>query len=132
MSVSTAAALRRVGARRQSLAPRSYGTELPSIIAFGSMSKEEQDALYATLTPEERDIMRRRAMFGLVGAMGLVVGLVTVPVFVVNPWIIKAFKPEWSYGRRLGASFAVSFIAGTLVSIARGLGGGSSGGEKEG
>jgi hypothetical protein len=94
------------------------------------MSKEEQDALYATLTPEERDTMRRRALFAVVGAVGLVVGLVAVPIFVVGPWMVKAFKPEWSYGRRLGASFAVSFLAGTLVKISRGIGGGGSGGEK--
>jgi hypothetical protein len=55
-----------------------------------------------------------------------------VPTFVVGPWIVKAIKPEWSYGRRLGASFAVSFLAGTLVNIARGFGGGGSSGEKEG
>ena len=53
-------------------------------------------------------------------AVGVVAG---VGVFVINPWIVKAFKPEWSYGRRLGASFAFSVVSGTLISIARGLGG---------
>lgn len=49
--------------------------------------------------------------------------LVVVPTFVVGPWIVKAFKPEWSYGRRLGASLAFGIVSGTVVSIARGLGG---------
>jgi hypothetical protein len=94
-------ALRRVGARRQVLAPRSYGS------AAGAA--------------------------GAIGGIGLVIGLLALPTFVVGPWIIKSFKPEWSYGRRLGASFAVSFLAGTLVKIAKGLGGVSeSSGEKEG
>ena len=44
-------------------------------------------------------------------------------VFGINPWVVKAFKPEWSYSRRLAASFGVTFVAGTLVGIAKGLGG---------
>ena len=61
---------------------------------------------------------------GLAG-VGLlaVVGLVVAGPFIVGPFIVKAFKPEWSYGRRLGASLAFSIVSGTLVSIARGLGG---------
>jgi len=62
------------------------------------------------------------AKWGLAGiaVVGTVLG---VGVFAINPWIVKAFKPEWSYGRRLAASFGVTFVAGTLTSIARGLGG---------
>ena len=41
------------------------------------------------------------------------------PGFVVGPWMVKAFKPEWSYGRRLAASFAFSTVVGALVRIAR-------------
>lgn len=93
-------ALRRVGSRRQALAPRSYAGAGTNVVLG-------------------------------VSAVALV-ALMAVPTFIVGPWIIKSFKPEWSYGRRLGASFAVSFLAGTLVNIARGLGGGGSSGEKEG
>lgn len=57
------------------------------------------------------------------GGVGLIFALALVPTFVVAPWIVKAIKPEWSYGRRLGASLAFGFVAGTLVSVARGLGG---------
>jgi len=100
MPTHATSALRRVGARRQMPAPRSYG-------GVGAAA-------------------------GAIGGIGLVIGLLALPTFVVGPWIVKAFKPEWSYGRRLGASFAVTFLAGTLVRIAKGLGGGSdSNGEKE-
>lgn len=57
------------------------------------------------------------------GGVGLIFALAAVPIFVVAPFIVKAFKPEWSYGRRLGASLAFSAVTGTLVSVARGLGG---------
>jgi len=66
--------------------------------------------------------LRKAAVVGLAG-IAAVAALAGVGVFVVNPWIVKAFKPEWSYGRRLAASFGVTFVAGTLTSIARGLGG---------
>ena len=70
-------ALRRVGSRRQALAPRSYAGAGTNVVLG-------------------------------VSAVALV-ALMAVPTFIVGPWIIKSFKPEWSYGRRLGASFAVSF-----------------------
>lgn len=54
-----------------------------------------------------------------VGGVGLVVGLIAVPTLVVGPWIVKAVKPDWSYGRRLAASFAFSTLVGALVRIAR-------------
>ena len=66
--------------------------------------------------------LRKAAVVGVAG-IAAVAALAGVGVFVINPWIVKAFKPEWSYGRRLAASFGVTFIAGTLTSIARGLGG---------
>jgi hypothetical protein len=53
------------------------------------------------------------------GGVGLVVGAIAIPTFVVGPWIVKSVKPEWSYGRRLAASFAFSTVVGALVRIAR-------------
>jgi hypothetical protein len=40
------------------------------------------------------------------GAVGLV-GLVLLPSLVLYPWVIKKFKPKWSYGKRVGAGFAI-------------------------
>lgn len=53
------------------------------------------------------------------GGIGLTIGLIAVPTLVVGPWMVKAFKPEWSYGRRLAASFAFSTVVGALIRIAR-------------
>lgn len=61
--------------------------------------------------------------YTILGVTGVVLAIGAVQVFGINPWVVKAFKPEWSYGRRLAASFGVTFVAGTLVGIAKGLGG---------
>jgi hypothetical protein len=53
------------------------------------------------------------------GGIGLTIGLIAVPTLVVGPWMVKAFKPEWSYGRRLAASFAFSTVVGALIRIVR-------------
>jgi hypothetical protein len=64
----------------------------------------------------------------IAGGITLFIVAAAVPTLVVGPWIVKAFKPEWSYGRRLAASFGVSFVAGTLISVAKGIGGVSEAG----
>lgn len=110
-----------------SRARRAYGAELPSLNEFNKMSKQEQEALYATLTPEERKTMVTKVKFAVAG-LGLLLLAAPVQIFGINPWIVKAFKPEWSYGRRLAASFGVSFVAGTLISVAKGIGGVSAAG----
>ena len=96
--------------------------------AYGAESLQEQadrvNAEWRAQTDKATDdkAVLEAAKWGLAGiaVVGIVVG---VGVFAINPWIVKAFKPEWSYGRRLAASFGVTFVAGTLTGIARGLGG---------
>lgn len=46
-------------------------------------------------------------------------GLLLVPSFVVGPFIVKAFAPEWSYGRRLGASMGFGILAGLALQLVR-------------
>ena len=36
------------------------------------------------------------------------IALVALFPFVVGPWAVKQFKPEWGYGKRLVTSFLVS------------------------
>lgn len=55
--------------------------------------------------------------------VGAIVAIIALPTFVVGPFIVKAFKPEWSYGRRLAASMAVGLGIGAvrgIVEAARG------------
>ena len=70
------------------------------------------------MTEEERKALKSAVVWGGVG-IAAIVALGAVQVFAINPWIVKAFKPEWSYGRRLGASLAFGIVSGTLVSLAR-------------
>ena len=51
-----------------------------------------------------------------VSTSGLVVAalLVGVPTLVVAPWVVKQFKPEWSYGKRVATGMAASFVGGVL------------------
>lgn len=58
------------------------------------------------------------------GAIALVGGLLLLGPFVVTPWIVKQFKPEWHYGKRVATGFVVSFGVGALTQIARAAGGG--------
>ena len=55
-----------------------------------------------------------------VAGIALIGGILVVPTFVIVPWIVKGFAPEWSYGRRVAVGLGVSFIAGTLTTIATG------------
>ena len=63
---------------------------------------------------------------GVLGAglgVGAIVAVIALPTFVVGPFIVKAFKPEWSYGRRLATSMAVGLGIGAvrgIVEAARG------------
>ena len=61
-------------------------------------------------------------------ALGLgiagVAGLILVGPFVITPWIVKQFKPEWPYGKRVATGFVVSFGIGALTTIARVASGG--------
>ena len=50
------------------------------------------------------------------GAAGLI-GLVLLPSLVVYPWVIGKFKPKWSYGKRVGAGFAIG-IGTSLIKSA--------------
>ena len=72
----------------------------------------------------ERLDAQSKTVFGMVG-VGLVgmAALLIVPPFVIGPFIVKAFKPEWSYGRRLGTSLGVSFAVGAVTGLAGALSG---------
>jgi len=51
--------------------------------------------------------------------VGVLLGVLLLPTLVIGPFIVKAFAPEWSYGRRLGASLAFGVVTGTVVQLAK-------------
>jgi DNA-binding ferritin-like protein len=52
-------------------------------------------------------------------AVAGLVGLLVVGPLVVTPWVLKAFVPEWSYGRRVAAGFGISFVLGAANKLVR-------------
>jgi hypothetical protein len=89
---------------------------VPSRYSYGTTVLPEPPMI----APKADDKKDDKGM-GWLLALGVpaVLGIVVLPTFVVGPYIVKAFKPEWSYGRRLGASLGVSFAVGALARIAR-------------
>jgi hypothetical protein len=59
-----------------------------------------------------------KAALGVAG-LGLIAGIVLLPTLVVGPFIVKAFAPDWSYGRRLGASMAFGLVTSVLVNVVK-------------
>ena len=70
-------------------------------------------------TPSPYGALDKSALggMGVVGALGLILVL---PTFVVGPWAVKQFQPEWSYGKRL----VTSVLVGSGIGIVRMLVGG--------
>jgi len=58
-----------------------------------------------------------------VSALALLAGIAALPTFVITPLILKAFVPEWSYGRRLIGGIGVTMAAGFTYKIAKAVGG---------
>ncbi len=54
---------------------------------------------------------------GGVAAIGLLLGLILLPTFVIAPWLIKQVKPEWSYGKRLATTVIIGFGLTTITTI---------------
>jgi hypothetical protein len=46
---------------------------------------------------------------------GLTLGLAILGPFIVGPWAVKQFKPDWTYGKR----FILAALVTTGIGIAR-------------
>lgn len=51
---------------------------------------------------------------------GMMLALFAIGPLVIMPFIIKGFKPKWSYGRRVAVGMGVSMAIGAATQIARG------------
>lgn len=58
--------------------------------------------------------------------LGLIIGVAAIPTFLITPWIVKQFKPEWSYGKRLATGVVVTFGVSSVIAVARAASGTSS------
>ncbi len=86
----------------------------------------EFDELVESPTDEEKDEGKKKLLQSG-GGLAVLAGLLILGPFMITPWIVKQFKPEWSYGKRVATGFVVSFGVGALTGIARA----ASGGEKK-
>lgn len=51
----------------------------------------------------------------------IIAGVLALPTFVVNPLLVKAFKPKWSYGRRVLAGIPLGMVMGLGFAATRKL-----------
>lgn len=59
---------------------------------------------------------------GAAVGVAVLAGALILPTFVIVPWVVKAFKPEWGYGRRLAAGVGFSMVMSALAGVARAAG----------
>lgn len=59
----------------------------------------------------------------IAGGLAGILALAALPGFIVGPWVVKQFKPEWSYGKRVAASLGTLFVVSSLTNVAGALGG---------
>lgn len=85
---------------------------------FSFYGKHGQLMVPAVSNP--RHVARENSPLALLG-----IGLFAIPLavgvgwtFGVVPWAIKQFKPEWSYGKRVGAGIIGSMAVSAVVSVA--------------
>lgn len=95
-------------------APKNYGP--PDHFRFQRMGDAEVLPLYTA--PSYGQLSPEALAVGT-GGTALVVGLLTFMPLVVWPFIIKGFKPELSYGRRVGIGLGISIGLAAVTSVAR-------------
>lgn len=75
-------------------------------------SIESYDGSLVVVNPKEES---DDPMMGI-GALPIL-SLVALSTFVIQPLVVKAFAPEWSYGRRLGVAIGLNMAVSAARSI---------------
>jgi len=102
-----------------------YGASAGSRDEFDKIVAQSKDVT-KQYTEEEKDEAKKKLLQSG-GGLAVLAGLLLLGPFVVTPWIVKQFQPEWSYGKRVATGFVVSFGVGAVTGIVRA----ASGGEKK-
>ena len=98
--------------------PSQYSTLGQSTLPDGFVYDSDGFVVPISAPASETGLALGGVGVGLGLGLGLV-GLILVGPLVITPWIVKAFKPEWSYGRRVAAGFGVSAVLGAISQIGR-------------
>lgn len=56
---------------------------------------------------------------GMVGGAALITGIILLPSLVITPFILKAFVPKWSYGRRVVAGFGLGMGIAAITRVVK-------------
>lgn len=72
----------------------------------------------STLAPKTEDENNNGGLLFGLGAASLLAAAL-IPTFVVYPLVIKAFKPELSYWRRVGIGTGITMAAGLVTGIVK-------------
>ena len=64
---------------------------------------------------EEKGELKALSPGTAVAAGGMILGLWAIGTFAFGPWVVKQFKPNWKYSKRL----VTAFLASTAIGIAR-------------
>ena len=74
---------------------------------------------YGQLQPPDGGLSKGQALAIGAGGAVLVVGLLTFMPLVVWPFIIKGFRPDLSYGRRVGIGLGISIGLAAVTGVAK-------------
>jgi len=97
-------------------APKNYGP--PDHFRFQRMGDAEILPLYTA--PSYGQAPESLISAGQAGVgLAVVAGFLVLGPLVVYPFIIKGFKPELSYGRRVGIGLGISIGLAAVTSVAR-------------
>lgn len=91
---------------------------------MSTFQPSKYSGLPVTVAAKNSAVPAALGVAGLGVGAGLLIGILALPTFVITPWIVKQFKPEWSYGKRLATGFVVNFGVASTIAIARAASGG--------
>ena len=100
------------------LAPyKNYGP--PDHFRFMRMGSFERVPVYRAPAYGSTDISNAQALALGAGGIALIAGVMLFMPLVVWPFIIKGFKPELSYGRRVGIGLGISIGLAAVTGVAK-------------
>ena len=74
---------------------------------------------YGQISPPEGGLTKGQALAVGAGGAALIVGLLTFMPLVVWLFVIKGFRPDLSYGRRVGIGLGISIGLAAVTGVAK-------------
>jgi hypothetical protein len=90
--------------------PGLYAGHYPGHYGFKELPEYEKGGTDSALATMAEDNPGAAMAVG-----GLTLGLAILGPFIIGPWAVKQFKPDWTYGKR----FILAALVSTAIGIAR-------------